>query len=56
MRRGRLRDRVQPRCRAGDGAGRRRVVLAWDAPTVRGEATELAAHSFAILRLSREQT
>ena len=32
------------------------LVLAWDTPTVNGETSELPAQSFAILRLSREQT
>ena len=32
------------------------LVLAWDTPTVGDEATELPAHSFAVLRLPREQT
>jgi maltooligosyltrehalose trehalohydrolase len=32
------------------------LVLAWDAPTVGSETTELPAHSFAILRLLREQS
>ncbi len=32
------------------------LVLTWDTPTVNGETSELPAHSFAILRLSREQT
>jgi maltooligosyltrehalose trehalohydrolase len=32
------------------------LVLAWDAPDVGGETTELPAHSFAILRLPREQS
>ena len=32
------------------------LVLAWDTPTPGDEATELPAHSFAILRLPREQT
>jgi maltooligosyltrehalose trehalohydrolase len=32
------------------------LVLAWDAPTVNDETTELPAHSFAILRLLREQS
>ena len=32
------------------------LVLAWDTPTVNDETTELPAHSFAILRLLREQS
>ena len=32
------------------------LVLAWATPTCNGETTDLPAHSFAILRLPREQT
>jgi maltooligosyltrehalose trehalohydrolase len=32
------------------------LVMAWDAPTVGSETTEVPAHSFAILRLLREQS